>query len=78
MTRYTSVKVRISDGEKDKLKKAFESNGESVTIRRTFTDLHGEDITAITKSQFDRLFKAYEAKKRMTIKMSKKHYWLTT
>ena len=36
-----------------------------------FTDLHGEDVIAITKSQLDRLVKAYEAKKGMTIKMSK-------
>ena len=40
MTRYTSVKVRISEGEKDKLKKAFESNCESISIRLTFSNLH--------------------------------------
>ena len=67
MTRYTNVKVRISEGEKDKLKKAFESNCESITIRLTFSDLHG----AITNSQLDRLLEAYEEKKGITIKMSK-------
>ena len=65
------VKVRISEGQKEKLKKAFESNCESITIRLTFTDLHGEDVIAITKSQLDRPVEAYEEKNSMTIKMSK-------
>ena len=69
MTNVTNVKVRISEDQKDKLKKAFESNCESITIRLTFTHLHGEDVIALTKSQLDRLVKAYEAKKVMTITM---------
>ena len=71
MTNYTNVRVRISEDKKDRLKKAYESNCESITIRLTFSDLHVEDVIAITKSQLDRLVKAYEAKKGMTIKMSK-------
>ena len=71
MTRYTNVKVRISKGQKEKLKKAFESNYESIVIRLTSTDLNGEDVIAITKSQLGRLKKAYEANKGMTIKMSR-------
>ena len=71
MTNLTNVKVQTSEGQIDKLKKAFKSNFESITIRLTFTDLHGEDVIAITKSQLDRLAKAYEAKKDMTIKISK-------
>ena len=71
MTRYINVKMRISKGQKDKLKKAFESNCESITIRLTFSDLHGEDVIALTKSQLDRLVETYEEKKGMTIKMSK-------
>ena len=70
MTRYTNFKMRISEGQKDK---AFESNCESITIRLTFLDLHGEDVIALTNSQLDRLVKAYEEKKGMTIKMSKTH-----
>ena len=70
MTSYTNVKVRISEGQKDKLKKAFESNCEFIVIRLTFTDLNGEDVIAITKSQLDRLEKAYEANNGMSIKMS--------
>ena len=72
MISYTNVKVQISEGQKDTLKKAFESNFESITIRLTFTDLNGEDVIAITKSQLGRLKKAYEANKNMTIKMSRR------
>ena len=50
MTRYTNFKMRISEGQKDKLKKAFESNSNSITIRFKFSDLHGEDVIALTKS----------------------------
>ena len=70
MTRYTNFKMRISEGQKDKLKKEFESNCESITIRFKFSDLHGEDVIALTKSQVYRLVKAYEAKKGKTIKLS--------
>ena len=69
MTRYTNFKIRISEGQKDKLKKAFESNFESIIIRFKFSDLHGEDIIALAKSQLDRLVEAYEEKKGMTIIM---------
>ena len=65
MTNYTNVKARISEGQKHKLEKAFESNCVSITIRLKFTDLHGEDVIAITKSQLDRLMKAYEQKKAL-------------
>ena len=71
MTRYTNLKMRISEGQKDKLKKAFESNYESITIRFKFSDLYVEDVIALTKSQLDRLVEAYEEKKGMTIRMSK-------
>ena len=69
MTRHTNFKMRISDGQKDKLKKAFESNCESITTRLTFSDLHDEDAIALTNSQLERLVKAYEEKKVMTIRM---------
>ena len=69
MTRYTNVKMRISEGQIDMLKKAFESNSKFITIRLTFLDLHGEDVIAITNSQLDRVVEAYEEKKGMTIRM---------
>ena len=70
MTRYTYFKMEYQRVKKDKLKKAFESNCQSITIRLTFSDLHGEDVIALTNSQLDRLVKAYEEKKGMTIRMS--------
>ena len=69
MTYYTNIKMQISDGRKDKIKKAFETNRKSITIRFKFSDLHGEDVIALTKSQVDRLVEAYEEKKGMTIRM---------
>ena len=69
MTRYIKFKMRISEGQKDKIKKAFESNCESITIGFKYSDLHGEDVIALTKSQLDRLAEAYEEKKGMTIRM---------
>ena len=57
MTSYNNVKVRKSEGQKDKLKKAYESNCESIAIRLTSSDLNGEDVIAITKSQLGRLMK---------------------
>ena len=71
MTCYTNIKVRISEGQKDELKKAFESNCKSTTIRLRSSDLHGDDFIVITNSKLDRLVKAYEEKRGMTIKMSK-------
>ena len=71
MTHYTNIKMRISEGQKDKIKKAFESNSESITFRFKFSDLHGKDVIALTKSQVDRLVETYEEKKGMAIRMSK-------
>ena len=53
------------------LTKAFETNCKSITIRLTFSDLHGEVVIALTKSQLDRLVKAYEEKKGMTKECNK-------
>ena len=48
MTHYTNIKMRISEGQKDKIKKAFESNSRSITIRFKFSDLFCEDVNQIT------------------------------
>ena len=71
MTQYTNIKMRISEDKKEKIKKAFHSNSKYITIRFKFSDLHGEEVIALTKSQVDRLVEAYEEKKGLTIKMSK-------
>ena len=69
MTHYSNVKIQISEGEKDKLRNAFDTNIKSISIRLKFSDLHGEDVIALNKSQVDRLVEAYEEKKGMTIRM---------
>ena len=71
MTHYTNIEMRISEGQKEKIKKAFESNSKYITIRFKCSDLYGEDVDALTKSQVDRLVEAYEEKKGLTIRMSK-------
>ena len=47
MTRYTNIKMRISEGQKDKIKKAFECNCESIIIRFKFSDLHGAALAEL-------------------------------
>ena len=63
--------MRISEDQKEKIKKAFESNSKDITIRFKCSDLCGEDVIALTISQVDRLVEAYEEKKGLTIRMSK-------
>ena len=70
MTRYTNDKVNISERQKQKLHEALQTGG-PVSIRLGHEDLNGEDILALTKSQVNKLSKAYESGKGTTIKMSK-------
>ena len=64
MTHYTNIKMRISGGQKENVKKAFDSNSKYITIRFKCSDLFGEDVVALTKSQVDRLVDAYEEDKK--------------
>ena len=63
--------MRIREGKNDKIKKPFESNSKSITIRFKCSDLYGADVIALTKSHVDRLVEAYEEKKGLTIGMPK-------
>ena len=65
--------MRVSEGQKEKIKKAFETNSKYITIRFGLTDLYGEDVIALTKSQVDRLVEAYEERKGLKITMSKRN-----
>ena len=71
MTRYTNIKRRVSEGQKEKIKKAFETNSKYITIRFGLTCLYGKDVIALTKSQVDRLVEAYEERKGLKIRMQK-------
>lgn len=65
--KYTNVKVNITDDQKEKLKNATGP----VSIRFNHSDLTGNNIIALTKSQVQRLAKAYENGRGITIKLSK-------
>jgi len=68
---YTNVHVNISENQKRNLKQAIESKG-PVSIRLGYEDLEGNDLLALTNSQVNRMKKAYENGKGITIKMSKR------
>ena len=46
-------------------------SGSDVTIRLSHADLNGDHVLAVTKAQINKMKKAYENGKGMTIKMSK-------
>src|SRR6218665_1300211 len=70
MNRYTNIKVHVSEGQKDKIKRAVEA-GVGVNIRLSHEDLSGEHILALTKAQINKMTKAYRGGTGITIKMSK-------
>ena len=61
--------MRVSEGQKEKIKKAFETNSKYIKIRFGLTDLYGEDVIALTMSQVDRLVEAYKERKDLKIRM---------
>ena len=65
--------MRVSEGKKEKIKKAYETNSKYLTIRFGLTDLYGEYVIALTKSQVDRLVEAYEERKGLKIRMTKRN-----
>src|SRR5678816_1061251 len=71
MSRYTNIKVNISEGQKDKIKRALEAGCDGVSIRLSNDDLTGEHVLALTSAQLNKMKKAYENGKGVTIKMSK-------
>ena len=60
MTRYTNVKVNISEGQKEKLQHAIEAGCPATSICLGLEDLEGNDILAVTDSQVKKLAKALE------------------
>ena len=70
MSRYNEFNVNISEGQKRKLKRALKV-GEPTSIRLTYEDLIGNDDLYLTKSQIDKIKKAYAGGKGVTINMSK-------
>ena len=70
MTRYTNIKVNISEGQKEKLQHAIKAGCPIVSIRLGHEDLQGNDILAVSRSQAKKLAKAHENGKGITIRMS--------
>ena len=77
MTVFHQHKVKISEVQKRKLKKAVGkkknniSSATAVILRLKKNELDGDDVLLFTKSQMERLNKAKRAKRGITIKMSK-------
>jgi hypothetical protein len=73
MSRYTNVRVNLSEGQKSEIKKAIES-GAVVSIRFSHEDLSttsGENVLALTQTQINKMTKAYQNGTGTTINMSK-------
>lgn len=71
--KYTNVKVTISNSQKEKLRhQMYSIEAGDVSIRLSHQDLDGgADVLALTKSQVNKLAKAYQSGKGVTIKLSK-------
>jgi len=68
---YTNVHVNISENQQQKLKHAVGTKS-PVSIRLSYEDLCGSDVLALTNSQVNRMTKAYQDGKGITIKISKR------
>ena len=72
MTQYIDVYVNISDGQKQKLKHAIDAGCTITSLRLGKDNLKGEHKLAITTAQYNKLKRAVEQGKGITIRMSKK------
>jgi hypothetical protein len=70
MSQYKNVKLNISEGQKDKIKKGVQA-GTGITIRLTHGDLSGEDVLALTQAQINKMMKVYHRGTGMMLKLSK-------
>src|SRR5687767_3072416 len=70
MTPYTNIKVNISEGQKDKIKRAMQA-GTGVSIRLNHEDISGEHVLALTQAQINKIARAYQNGTGVTLKMSK-------
>jgi len=64
---YTNVHVNISENQQQKLKHAIDTKS-PVSVRLGYEDLCGSDVLALTNSQMNRMTKAYENGKGITIR----------
>ena len=71
MNRYQKVKVNISQGQADKIKKAIQS-GSVVNLKLSYQDLDGEHVLALTKTQVNKIVKVYTNGTGVVLNLSKK------
>ena len=71
MSRYRSVKVNISEGQVEKIKRAVRAGVDGVSIKFSHDDFSGEHVLALTRGQINKMEKACKSGKGTTIKMSK-------
>ena len=72
MTRYTNVKVNISEGQKEKLQHTIKAGCLATSICLGHEDLEGNDISAVTNLQVKKLAKALANGRGITIRKSSK------
>ena len=70
MAPYTNIKVNISEGQKDKIKRAMQADT-GVSIRLNHEDITGEHVLALTQAQINKIARAYQNGTGVTLKMSK-------
>ena len=70
MTSYTNVKVNISSGQVDKIRRAVQA-GSQVSIQLAHQDLTGDHILALTQGQVNKIAKAYQNGTGVVIRMSR-------
>ena len=72
MTQYKIANVNITDTQAQKIRNAINANCAALSIKLTKNDLDGEHTIFLTNSQFNKLQKAKDNNKGVTIRMSKK------
>ena len=70
MTQYFPYSVRLSEGQMEKLSRAY-ANKSPITLRLEKSDLKGNDELMLTKTQIKRIQKAMGMNKGVDIKISK-------
>ena len=68
---YTNAHVNISENQQQRLKHDIDTKS-PVSIRLNYEDLCGSDVLALTNSLVNRMTKAYQDGKGITIKMRKR------
>ena len=70
MTKHYPYKVRLSDGQREKLAKVVQNNS-AITIRLASNELTGDNEMMLSKRQINKLKKAESLRKGSGIKISK-------